>query len=970
MGLPTPHRARIRAALLVGALIAGLTMTASIPVAHAANGTLSGTVTETGSGAPLSGVSVQVFCWQVPDNDPGALCAETQTVPNGTYSLSLRPGVYKVSFDRFPTHSRQFYGGGRDLGDATSLEVVVPDGGAASGIGAALEPLRIASGTVTGNGGPVSGINVTAYSLSDEPAPAWEPVDGVVTAADGTYALHLTDGTYRVGFSDANGPFRTEYYDDVDTVEQADDVVVDGSDVVGISADLATNFPITGVVTVDGIDMPGVTVTAFQADASEPTGWAAVKNTATGPDGRYALYLPDGTYRVRFQTFQARFDTVYYPGVSSIDAAADVVVAGAEVSDISVAITSGEIETGPAIRGTVTLAGTGEPAANVAVTAWRFNVLAGFWVQVRQRSTAPDGTYALFVPEGTYRIEFRDFAGRYQSIFHGGAATVEGAQDVVQTADGVTGIDAQLVENNSISGSITADPLPDLPPGAPPTLVTAWRWNALSFDWEPVNATGSNPDGQYALYVPDGTYRVEFSVFFGAYQQPLFYDGSDNLGEAEDVVVAGADVTNVDAHLMAASTEPPPPWLSPKSLSSAGQDGWGPQVAVGPDGTAIAVWFRRDGSNSRIQVSTKPATGPWSSPTVLSPADQDAFDPQVAIGADGVAVAVWRRWDGSNYRVQAATRPANGTWSSSSTLSGAGGDAWDPQVAAGDKGSAVVVWGRSVGRVSQVQASTRAKGSWSSPTTLSTGIGDARDPQVAVGSNGAVVAVWSRADGSAYRVQAATRGGKGSWSSPLSLSGAGADAEDPQVAVGSDGSATVVWRGWDGSNERVQAATRSPGGPWSAAAALSTAGRDAHDPQVAVAPSGLVTAVWARWDGSDDRVQAASRANGGAWSAPTTLSMGSRDAKSPQVAAGSDGQATALWHQSDEFGSRSWPRSGSRTGRGPSRPSCRGSSRRPTARRSPQARTAPSPRSGSNASMARTGCAASYGSIPVVPTTA
>lgn len=464
MGLPTLHRVRSLVALLVGVLVAGLTLTGSIPAAHAANGTLSGTVTEAGTGVPLAGVSVQAFCWQVAGNDSGELCAETQTVANGTYSMSMAPGIYKVSFDRFPTHARQFYGGGKNLGDVTSVEVLVPDGGAATGIGAALMPLRLAAGTVTGNGGPVGGINVTAYQLSGGPSPGWAPVDGVVTALDGSYALHLTDGTYRVGFSDASGPYRTEFFDDAVTVEQADDVVVAGNDVGGINADLGLNHAITGAVTVDGIDMPGVTVSAYQADASDPTGWVEVKVTSTGQGGSYALYLADGTYRIKFQTFQARFDAVFYPGVSSVDAAADVVLAGADVPDISVAISTGEIDSGPAITGTVTLAGTGAPVGGVAVTAYRWDAQAGFWIQVRQRTTAEDGTYALFVPEGTYRVGFSDFQGRYKPVFYGGADTLEEAEDVVQTGEGVPGIDAQLVENHSISGAITSDPLPDLPP--------------------------------------------------------------------------------------------------------------------------------------------------------------------------------------------------------------------------------------------------------------------------------------------------------------------------------------------------------------------------------------------------------------------------------------------------------------------------------------------------------------------------
>jgi hypothetical protein len=534
---------RLLAAFLVSALIVALTLSGSIlTAAQAANGTLSGTVTEAGSGSQLGGVAVQAFCWQVTGSAQGALCGETQTANNGTYSLSLAPGIYKVLFDDFPAHGVQYFGGGRNLSDADSLEVTVPNGGAAAGVNAALKPLRVVTGTVTSNGQNLGGINVTAYQQSTF-IPLWEPAYSAVTLPNGTYTLHVPDGTYRAGFSDAYGPYRTEFFDNADTVELADDVVVAGSNLGGINADLAVNHAITGTVTVDGINMPGVIVTAWQADASSPTGFVAVKTAVTGQDGSYALYLADGTYRIQFQTYQGRFPTQFYPGVSLIDFASDVVIAGADVPGIGATITSGPANTGPAITGTVTVAGTGAPALGAGVVAWRFNVAAAQWVQVRQSSTAADGTYSLYVPEGTYRIQFSDFLGRYRPVFYGGAITVEAAADVVQPTAGVSGIDAQLVENHSISGTITADPLPNNPPGPPPTLVSGWRWNAVSSDWDHVNDGFSTPGGQYVLYLPAGTYRIEFTDFSGGYQRPHFYDGSDNIGEATDVVLADADVT-------------------------------------------------------------------------------------------------------------------------------------------------------------------------------------------------------------------------------------------------------------------------------------------------------------------------------------------------------------------------------------------------------------------------------------------
>ncbi len=676
------------------------------------------------------------------------------------------------------------------------------------------------------------------------------------------------------------------------------DVVVAGHDVAGISAELALNYPITGLVTVDGVNMPAVTVTAWRP-VPGPTPWEAVKYTSTGPDGTYALYLPDGTYRVEFSTWQGRFATQYYPGVSTLDLAADVVVAGAEVPGIGATIVSGDTESGPAITGTVTVDGTGAAAEGVFVAAYRWNVLLSAWVIAKSSATLADGTYTLFVPEGTYRVEFSHFLRRYERAFYGGGDSANTAADVVVPTAGVPDIDAVVRENHSISGVITADPVPGLPPGAPPTQVTAWRWNPGSSDWDRVSDGFNTPQGDYVLYVPDGTYRVGFTVFFELFQ-PLFYPGVDNLGEASDVTVAGGDVPNINAHVVADSTDPPPTWPSAATLSAAGEDAWSPDVAVGPKGTATAVWYLRD--NGRVQATTRAANGVWSSPLNLSSPGDDASDPQVALGPKGAGVSVWRRWDGTHYQVQAATRSANGHWNAPVTLSRSVGDAADAQVSMSAQGTAVAAWRVSEGTSSRVQAATLgANGRWSAPVNLSKAGGDAWDPQVALGSDGSAVAAWSRFDGTHYRVQVSSRTAQGSWSSPTSLSPAGEDAWDPQLAMGAGGRAAAVWRRWDGANDRIQAVLRSPGGAWSIPESVSTSGRNAHDPKVSLSPDGIVTAVWARWDGSNDRVQAASWTPGGTWSTPTTLSLGGQSAEDPEVAAGPEGRATAVWRQSDGY---------------------------------------------------------------------
>jgi hypothetical protein len=53
----------------------------------------------------------------------------------------------------------------------------------------------------------------------------------------------------------------------------------------------------------------------------------------------------------------------------------------------------------------------------------------------------------------------------------------------------------------------------------------------------------------------------------------------------------------------------------------------------------------------------------WLAPVNLSAPKHGAFNPQVAIDAAGDAVAVWERFDGTNFIIQSASRPAGGSFS-------------------------------------------------------------------------------------------------------------------------------------------------------------------------------------------------------------------------------------------------------------------------------------------------------------------
>ena len=191
------------------------------------------------------------------------------------------------------------------------------------------------------------------------------------------------------------------------------------------------------------------------------------------------------------------------------------------------------------------------------------------------------------------------------------------------------------------------------------------------------------------------------------------------------------------AGFAAAPAHAAPRWLAPTDLSAAGRDAEDPQVAVDPAGDAVAVWTRFDGAHTIVQAAVRQAGGSWVPSGNLSVAGRDAEEPDVGIDAAGNAIAVWRRHDGSKYIVQSATRPAGGAWQGPVDLSAAGETAKEPELAVDAAGDAVAIWTRFDGLDFIVQSAAKpAGGGWQGPLDLSAAGQDAEEPQVAIDSCG------------------------------------------------------------------------------------------------------------------------------------------------------------------------------------------------------------------------------------------
>ena len=245
---------------------------------------------------------------------------------------------------------------------------------------------------------------------------------------------------------------------------------------------------------------------------------------------------------------------------------------------------------------------------------------------------------------------------------------------------------------------------------------------------------------------------------------------------------------------------------TPVDLSEVGQNAFNPQITTAPDGTATAVWQRSNGSNTIVQAATRPPGSSFGSPVDLSEVGQNAGNSQITTAPDGTATAVWSRFNGSNSIIQAATRPPGSSFGTPVDLSEVGQNAFNPQITTAPDGTATAVWRRSDGSNFIIQAATRPPGSsFGTPVDLSEVGQNAGNSQITTAPDGTATAVWFRSNGSNTIVQAATRPPGGSFGTPVDLSEVGQNAGNSQITTAPDGTATAVWNRFNGSNFIIQA---------------------------------------------------------------------------------------------------------------------------------------------------------------------
>lgn len=217
------------------------------------------------------------------------------------------------------------------------------------------------------------------------------------------------------------------------------------------------------------------------------------------------------------------------------------------------------------------------------------------------------------------------------------------------------------------------------------------------------------------------------------------------------------------------------------------------------------------------------------------------------------------------------------------------------------------MWGKAGPSAIQVATRSAGSGTFSSPVTIAEG--NVENQDFTIGPDGTTTVVWTDFGGTDEIIEASTRpagAGVDEFSPPvdISLSTGTGDATSPVVASGPDGETTAAWSlvTSPGETSIIYAATREAGAAnfFDPVGISGPIGGLVGSPDLAFGPSGETYASWTRQpDPSLSKVEVAKRPSlGDSFSDPEDVSDPTGIIAAHQLAVDDQGEATVLWRKS------------------------------------------------------------------------
>ena len=340
-------------------------------------------------------------------------------------------------------------------------------------------------------------------------------------------------------------------------------------------------------------------------------------------------------------------------------------------------------------------------------------------------------------------------------------------------------------------------------------------------------------------------------------------------------------------------------WGTAVLIEGAAGNAINPQVAMDANGNALAVWQQAGATGDSIWSNRYTAGAGWGTPVMIQANSEFAQSVQIAMDANGNALAAWVQIN-TGYRIW-ANRYTNGAgWGTAALIetNTTADRAEAPDIAFDASGNAMAVWAQSNATVASIWANRYIAGTgWDTATLIEAGAGDAFGAQVVLDGSGNALAVWTQTNGTVYSVWA-NRYSAGAWGSAALIESDNAgSANAPQIAMDLFGNATAVWSQSNGTLNNIWA-NRFSANAWGTAVLIETNnGSFADNPKITADANGNVLAVWKQFRPITYNRYTLSAGWGAA--ALVDSNPNNESTSGPQIATDGTGNGFAVWVQFD-----------------------------------------------------------------------
>jgi Bacterial Ig-like domain len=333
--------------------------------------------------------------------------------------------------------------------------------------------------------------------------------------------------------------------------------------------------------------------------------------------------------------------------------------------------------------------------------------------------------------------------------------------------------------------------------------------------------------------------------------------GVDALGAVIAVWVQTQDNLLGEYSVWSKRFEPGSGWGPAQRIEQQAGNSSLPQLAVHADGTAVAVWYQTEGTTNSIMANRFVPGSGWGAAVAIDNASSVVFRPQVAVGDGGHAIAVWEQYlQGAGNDIFANHYAPSGGWGTPVRVSTTNvGTAAGPALAMSAAGDAVVAWQQNNAGTRFTAASNyRVGAGWSVPAAVETGAGSSDLAQVAIDRAGNAIAVWRQAINGILHAHASRHTKSGGWSTPerINTDGSGDGVFYPRLGFDRSGNALAVWFQLQVLNNRyrVHSSRYIPARGWSMAQPIADEGGfiGTFTPRIAIDDAGNALAVWEQLD--------------------------------------------------------------------------------------------------------------------------